>query len=162
MSKHTLQVAPRGEREVVMSRRFDAPRPLVFDAHTKPELLKRWFHGPDGWRLEVCEVDLRVGGKVRFVWAGPDGPAMGLSGVHKEIEIPSRIVRTEKFDQDWTGGETLGTTVFDERDGGTEVTVTVEYASKEGRDGALASNMAEGVSAAFDRLERQIAAGEIA
>lgn len=148
----TLKVTTPSDREIMMTRAFDAPRDLVFDALTKPELLKRWFHGPDGWSLETCEIDLRVGGSYRCVWHDPDGVEMGISGVHKEIVPPERLVRTEIFDEDWTGGETLATAVLTERDGRTTLTTTVLYASKKARDGALASGMEKGVIASYDRL----------
>jgi uncharacterized protein YndB with AHSA1/START domain len=76
----TLKVTTPSEREIAMTRVFDAPRHLVFDALTKPELLKRWFSGP-GWSLVVCEIDLKVGGAYRYVWRGPDGTEMGMRGV---------------------------------------------------------------------------------
>lgn len=76
----TLNVTTPTEREIVMTRVFDAPRSLVFDALTKPELFKRWLLGPPGWSLPVCEIDLKVGGTSRFVWRGPDGTDMGMRG----------------------------------------------------------------------------------
>src|SRR5580704_17901697 len=97
INTETLKVSLPTEREIVMMRIFDAPRRLVFDALTKPELLKRWF-GPRGWSLVVCEVDLRVGGAWRFVMRGPDGREMGMRGVYREIVPPERTVHTEKFD----------------------------------------------------------------
>ncbi|MGH9367901.1 MAG: SRPBCC domain-containing protein, partial [Thermoanaerobaculia bacterium] len=73
-----LKVTAPTEREIVMTRVFDAPRELVFDAHTKPELVKRWLLGPDGWSMPVCEIDLRVGGKYRYLWrCDRDGTEMG-------------------------------------------------------------------------------------
>src|SRR5882724_7531596 len=108
----TLQVTLPSDNEIAMTRVFAAPRRLVFDAMTKPELLKRWFYGPPGWSLAVCEVDLRVGGRYRHVWRGPDGTEMGISGVHREIVVPKRIVATEKFDQSWYPGEAVGTIMF--------------------------------------------------
>ena len=86
----TLQVTTPSDKEIVLTRVFDAPRHLVFDALTKPELLKRWF-GPRGWSLVVCDVDLRVGGAWRFVLRGPDGTEMGMSGIYREIARPERI-----------------------------------------------------------------------
>src|SRR4030088_2806801 len=77
----TLKVTTPTDREIVMTRVFDAPRRLVFDAFTKPELLKRWF-GPHGWSLVTCEVDLKVGGTFRFVLRGPDGTEMGIRGFY--------------------------------------------------------------------------------
>src|SRR6185503_2480864 len=83
----TLKVTTPTDREIVMTRVFDAPRRLVFEAFSKPGLLKRWF-GPRGWTLPVCEVDLRVGGGFRFVLRGPDGKQMGMRGVYREIAPP--------------------------------------------------------------------------
>jgi uncharacterized protein YndB with AHSA1/START domain len=116
-----LQVTMPSDREIMLTRVFDAPRSLVFDCYTKPELLKRWLTGPDGWSLAVCDNDLKVGGAFRWVWRGPAGQEMGMGGVHREIVRPERIVRTELFDKDWTGGETVGTLVLTEQDGRTTV-----------------------------------------
>lgn len=149
----TFKVSTPSDREIRISRVFDAPRELVFDAFTKPELLTRWMSGPPGWAFVVCEVDLRVGGAYRFVWRGPDGMEMGMGGVHREIERPERVVNTQRFDQDWTGGEAIGTLQLLERDGRTISTNTLLYASKEARDGALASGMDQGMAMGYDRLE---------
>src|ERR1700737_1862387 len=105
----TLNVTTPSDREIVMTRVFDAPRALVFDAFTQPELLKRWF-GPRGWSLVVCEVDYRVGGGFRFVLRGPDGSEMGMRGVYREILRPERSVHAESFDD--YPGESLGPWVF--------------------------------------------------
>ena len=143
-----------------MTRVFDAPRRLVFEAYTTPELLERWLLGPPGWSLPVCEIDLRVGGALRFVWRGPDGAEMGMGGVYREIVRPERLVHTELFDQDWTGGETLVTTVLDEAAGRTTLTSTVRYGSQEARDAALRTGMAHGVAASYDRLAGLLASGD--
>ena len=140
------------EREIVLTREFDAPRRLVFDAHTKPELLQRWMHGPDGWSLAMCEIDLRVGGALRYVWRGPDGTEMGLSGVYREIVSPERLVHTQTFDEPWSSGETLVTIDLAEHAGRTTLTMTVHYPSREARDEALETNMAKGVGMSYDRL----------
>lgn len=147
-----LKVVAHNEREIVMTRVFDAPRNLVFEAYTKPELLKRWMFGPDGWSLSVCEIDLKVGGKYRYVWRHSDGSEMGMGGVYREIVPPERVVCTELFDQDWTGGEALGTIVLTEKDGKTTLTQTMRYASKEARDNVLKSGMEQGLGASYDRL----------
>jgi uncharacterized protein YndB with AHSA1/START domain len=148
-----LTVTTPTDREIVMTRVFSAPRKLVFDAWTKPELVKRWLLGPPGWTMPVCEIDLRVGGKYRFEWRGQDGTVMGMGGVYREIVIPERIVNTQLFDEDWTGGETLGTLLFVERDGKTTLTNKVLYSSREARDGALKTDMAKGVEAGYARLD---------
>src|SRR5256885_10624644 len=97
-SSGALKVTAQSGREIVMTRVFDAPRNLVFDAYTKPELLKRWLGVFGGYSMPVCEVDLRVGGTYRFVWRGPDGAEMGVRGVYREVVRPERLVDPEKFD----------------------------------------------------------------
>ena len=152
-----MKVTTPTDREIVMTRVFDAPRNLVFDAHTKPELLKRWLHGPDGWLLTVCEIDLKVGGKYRYVWRHTDGREMGMGGVYREIVPPERLVTTELFDEDWTGGEVLGTLILSEQNGKTTLTNTLLYPSKDARDAVLKSGMERGVAASYDRLEGVLA-----
>ena len=148
-----LKLAIRGDREIVITRAFDAPRKLVFDAFTKPELVKQWLLGPDGWSMPVCEIDLKVGGKYRYVWRrDKDGTEMGMGGVYREIVAPERIVATEKFDQSWYPGEALGTFVLIEQAGKTTLTETILYESREARDGVLKSGMEKGIVASYDRL----------
>lgn len=148
-----MQLATPTDREIVVTRTFNAPRTLVFEAFTKPELLKRWLFGPGGWTLDVCEVDLKVGGAYRYVWRRPNGVEMGMGGIHREVVPPERIVSTQLFDQDWTGGEVVGTLVFTERDGKTTMTNTLIYPSRESRDAALKTPMDKGMAAGYDRLE---------
>jgi len=152
-----LQITTPSDREVAMTRTFDAPRRLVFDAFTKPELIKRWLGVRAGWTMPVCEVDLRVGGTYRYVWRGPKGNDMGMGGVFREIVAPERIVATEKFDDSWYAGEAVDTTVFVEQGGQTTVTTTVRYESKEARDGVLATPMATGVAESYDTLAAYLA-----
>ena len=87
-----LRISTPTDREIVFTRVFDAPRELVFDAMTRPELLKRWLLGPPGWTMPICEIDLRVGGAYRYVWRSADGVEMGMGGIHREIVRPERIV----------------------------------------------------------------------
>ena len=151
----TLKLTTGGDREIVMTRVFDAPRTLVFDAFTKPELVKQWLLGPDGWSMPVCEIDLKVGGKYRYVWRrDKDGTEMGMGGVYREIVAPERIVATEKFDQSWYPGEALGTFVLIEQAGKTTLTETILYESREARDGVLKSGMEKGIVASYDRLAK--------
>ena len=148
-----LKLTTHGDREIVITRAFDAPRKLVFDALTKPKLVKRWLLGPDGWSMPVCEIDLKVGGKYRYVWRrDKDGTEMGMGGVYREIVAPERIVATEKFDQSWYPGEALGTFVLIEQAGKTTLTETILYESREARDGVLKSGMEKGIVASYDRL----------
>jgi uncharacterized protein YndB with AHSA1/START domain len=145
----TLKVTTPTDREIVLTRVFDAPRHLVFDAFSKPELLQRWF-GPHGWSLVVCEVDLRVGGGFRFVLRGPDGKDMGMRGVYREIVPPERCVHMESFDD--YPGESQVTSVFVEEHGQTTLTATVLYPSQEVRDMVIKSGMEHGVAESYDRL----------
>jgi uncharacterized protein YndB with AHSA1/START domain len=152
MISGTLKITALTDRELVMTRAFDAPRRLVFDAFTKPELVKRWLLGPDGWSMPVCEIDLRVGGSYRYVWRHANGNEMGMGGVYREIVTPERLVATEKFDESWYPGEAVGTIVLDERGGQTTLTQTMLYESREARDAVLNSPMEEGVAVGYDRL----------
>ena len=154
-----LKVTARSDREIVMTRVFDAPRNLVFDAYTKPDLLKRWLGVFGGYSMPVCEVDLRVGGAYRFVWRGPDGAEMGVRGVYREVVRPERLVHTEKFDEAWYPGESLITTVLAEQGGKTTLTVTMRYESREARDAVLKSPMESGVAQSYDKLAELLAAG---
>jgi uncharacterized protein YndB with AHSA1/START domain len=148
-----LKLTTPSEREVVVTRMFDAPRSMVFDAHTQPDLVRRWLLGPPGWTMPVCEIDLRVGGKYRYVWKNAAGRAMGVAGTFKEIDRPSRIVITQLFDEDWTGGETIVITEIVEKSGKSIVTTTVCYASREARDAALKTGMTTGMEAGYERLD---------
>ena len=153
----TLKVTTQGDREIVMTRVFDAPMRLVFEAFSKPELLRRWF-GPRGWSLVVCDVDLRVGGGFRFVLRGPDGRDMGMRGVYREITPPERSVHVESFDD--YPGESLVTAVFIEDGGRTNLTVTVAYPSPEVRDIVIKSGMEHGAAESYDKLAELLAAAD--
>ena len=152
-----LKVTTPTDREIVMTREFNAPRRLVFDAFTKPALVRRWMFGWDGWTLDVCDIDLRVGGRFRFVWRGPDGTVMGMGGVYREVAPPERLSSNELFDEDLTGGETLVTLDLTEHGSTTLMTQTVLYSSRDARDGALETGAAEGLSMSLDRLDTILA-----
>ena len=152
----TLKVTTQGDREIVMGRVFEAPRSLVFDAWTKPELLKRWLGAPD-WPLVVCDIDLKVGGASRFVWRRENGSEMGMRDVYREIVPPERLVTTELFDDPWYPGEGLVTTVLIEQGGKTAATTKVRYESREARDGVLKTPMTRGIGASYDRLAELLA-----
>lgn len=148
-----LKIAVKGEREIVITRQFNAPRKLVFEAFTRPELLKRWLFGPDGWELAVCEIDLRVGGKYRWVWSKKDGTVqMGAGGEYREVTPHSRIVSTERFDDPWYPGECIGTLEFTEKAGRTTLTQTLLYESRQARDAVIQSPMESGLAEGYDRL----------
>lgn len=152
MSSGALRITLPSDREIAMTRVFAAPRTLVWEALTRPELLKRWLGVRGGWILAVCDIDLRVGGAYRYVWRRPDGVEMGMGGVYREILAPERIVTTERFDQAWYPGGAEGTIVLVERDGQTTLTMTVRYESKDARDGVLKSPMKEGVEEGYNVL----------
>ena len=148
-----LKLTTPSDREIAMTRVFDAPRKLVFDAHTKPDLVRQWLLGPPGWSMQVCEMDVRVGGKYRWVWRHDrDGTTMGMGGVYREIVKPERLVVTERFDEAWYPGEALNTLVLVEQGGRTTLTQTMRYESREARDAVLKSGMESGVKASYDRL----------
>jgi len=148
-----LKVTTPSDREIAMTRVFDAPRTLVFDAHTKPDLVRQWLLGPPGWSMPVCEMDVRVGGTYRWVWRHDrNGTEMGMGGVYREIVQPERLVTTERFDEAWYPGEGLNTLVLVERGGRTTLTQTMRYESREARDAVLRSGMEKGVAASYDRL----------
>jgi len=151
----TLKVTTPSDREIVMTRIFDAPRGLVFDAWTNPEHLPRWMLGPEGWTMPVCEIDLRPGGAWHFVWRRADGTEMEMRGVYQEITPPERLVSTESWGGDWP--ETLITLTLSEDHGKTTLTQSILYPSQEARDAALKTGMADGVSMSFDRLAGYLA-----
>jgi uncharacterized protein YndB with AHSA1/START domain len=152
---HGLQITAPGERQIVMTRAFAAPRQLVFDAFTTPELVQRWLLGPDGWSMPVCEIALYPGGVIRHRWRNDeDGREFGMVGTIREIDAPARIVRTEAFDDpEMDSGEAIVETTFVEQGGTTVVTLTITYPSREVRDMVLQSGMERGVAASYDRLE---------
>ena len=149
----TLKLTTPSDREIAMTRVFDAPRQLVFDAHTKPDLVRQWLLGPPGWSMPVCEMDVRVGGMYRWVWRhDTNGTEMGMGGVYREIVAPERLVTTERFDEAWYPGEALNTLVLIEQGGRTTLTQTMRYESRDARDAVIKSNMEKGVAASYDRL----------
>jgi uncharacterized protein YndB with AHSA1/START domain len=149
-----MNVIAQGDREIVITRNFNAPRRLVFEAHTKPELLKRWLGVRGGWILATCEIDLRVGGRYRYVWRKESKNIdMGAGGVYREIDAPARIVCTEAFDDPWYPGESLNTTEFIEQDGVTNMTLTLRYESASARDGVLQSPMESGLGGSYAQLD---------
>lgn len=148
-----LEVKTPSDREIAMVRTFDAPRRLLWDALTKPELVKRWLGVFGGHTMPVCEIDLRVGGRYRYVWTMPQGGTMGMGGVFKEIVPLERVVATERFDDSWYPGEAVDTTTLVEKDGRTTMTMLVRYESKDARDAVLKTPMDTGVAASYEILD---------
>lgn len=156
MSKMTID-AP-SDREIVMTRVFDAPREMLFDAFTNPELVPQWLTGRPDHTMPVCEIDLRVGGAYRYVWRGPDGKEMSSQGIFREVARPERVVASERFEPSWYPGENVNTTTFVEKDGRTTVTLTIQCGSKEIRDVMLKSGMEHGVAFSYDQLAKMLTA----
>lgn len=150
--KERLDLTTPSPREIRMTRRIAAPRARVFDAFTREELVKRWMATPEFPLLE-CSLDPREGGRARYVWGGPGGHRMGLTGTFVTIDRPDHIVHTEIFDEDWTGGETRVHTTFEEANGTTTVSMTILYRSEQARDAVLDTPMKDGVATNFDQLE---------
>ena len=142
------------DREIVVTRVFDAPRRLVWEVWTSPEHLPHWMLGPEGWTMPVCEIDLRPGGAHRSVWRHTDGAEMEIRGVYQEITPPERLVSTEAWGGDWP--ETLNTLVLTEEEGKTTTVCRVLYPSKEARDKALGTGMKEGWAESYGHLNEYL------
>jgi uncharacterized protein YndB with AHSA1/START domain len=152
---HALTVTVISDLEIAMTRVFDAPRDLVYQAHVKPEHVRQWW-GQKGSTLSVCEVDLRVGGAWRFVEKAADGNEYGFHGEYREIDPPERLVYTFEF-EGMPGHVTVDHLTFVEQDGKTVLNCQTTFASKEDRDGMLASGMEQGAGESYDRLEEYLA-----
>ena len=153
-----LKVAAVGDRDVVMTREFQAPRALVYKAFTTPDLVKRWLAGPEGWTMTVCAIDLQAGGSYRYEWKKlGTGEEMGMGGIYKEIVPNERLVATEKFDMSWYPGGAVVATTLSEKGGITTLETKVTYESKEARETVLRSPMDTGVEASYSRLENLLA-----
>src|SRR5688572_4457031 len=151
-----LRVTLPGACEILVTRDLAAPRQLVYDAHTKPEMVKRWLFGPDGWSMPVCEIDLRVGGRYRYRWRQrDDGGEFGLGGKYLEIVPGEKIVSTEAFEGELNQGEAINTLTLNERNGVTTVSLLMRYPSEEIRDRAIKSGMNEGIEMGYARLDEQ-------
>lgn len=142
------------EREIVITREFDAPRRLVWAAWTDPRHVPHWLLGPDGWTMPDCEIDLRPGGAWRFLWRNGSGEELEMHGVYREVAAPARLVNTERWGEQWP--ETLNTLDLAEADGKTTVTQTALFPSREARDAALQTGMNDGVARSYERLDEHL------
>jgi uncharacterized protein YndB with AHSA1/START domain len=149
-----LIVTTPSEREIVMTREFDAPRDLVFEAHTSCEHMSRWW-GPRKYEVVSCEIDFRVGGKWRIVHRGPDGEEYAFRGEYREIVPPESITWTFEF-EGWPGQVSVETMRLEEHDGKTTFTATSVFETVEARDGMLNSGMEEGASESMERLDEYL------
>ena len=150
----TTKFTTPSDTEVAITRVFDAPRRLVWDAHTNCKHLTLWMLGPPGWTMPVCEIDLRAGGTWRFVWRKSKGEEMEMQGVYREVKAPERLVSTERWGPEWP--ETINTLVLTEKNGKTTLTQTILYPSKKARDAALETGMKDGANQSYDRLEAHL------
>jgi len=156
-SSGTATVTLPAEEQILITREFDAPKHLVWEAFTTPELVKRWWNAKRG-EMTVAEIDLQVGGKWRYMMVTPDGFEVGFHGEYREVVTGERIVSTETYegvpdDVSEEDATTINTASFEESDGRTTLTILVQASSKESRDAIIASGMEDGLQDALDLLE---------
>lgn len=152
------------DREVRVTRTFNAPRQLVWDAHTKPELVRKW-QGYDDWAMPVCEMDVRVGGKYRWEWKNrADGTQFGFVGTFSEVDRPSTIVHEQYFHPGDTefampvGEPCIVSLELGEQRGVTTLVCNLMFESKEARDGAMSTGMTDGMEYSYTRLDDMLGA----
>jgi uncharacterized protein YndB with AHSA1/START domain len=171
----SVTVTTPSDREVTVVREFDAPAQLIWDAHTKPELLKRWLVGSEGWTMPYCMVDLRVGGRYRYVWRNKEtGGQFGSYGEHLEVVPTRRIVTSEVMDglgmgekidvenPPWGQGDpAINTLTLTEAGAKTTLTINMRFPTQEHRDMAVQSGMTDGMGMGYDRLDDLVAEGAV-
>jgi uncharacterized protein YndB with AHSA1/START domain len=154
-----LEVTLPSDRKVRVVRSFEAPRQLVWDAHTNPKLITRWMLGPPGWSMPVCEMDVRVGGAYRWRWrSDEDGKEFGFFGKFTEVNAPAKLAHEQNYDPGDVGGPmsnepAIVSHTFEENNGVTTMVVTMLFPSKAARDGAVASGMTNGMEIGYTRLD---------
>lgn len=156
MTTDATKLEIESEHALVITRTFAAPRRIVFDAITKPENVRLWY-GCDAMTMTVCDIDLRVGGRWRYVLRMPDGSEHGFSGEYREIVPPERIVSTESYEPLGPGHEMVATVTLDEHDGRTTLRSHLLYQSQADRDGHLSSGMETGMRESHERLAALVA-----
>lgn len=160
MNSRGLQLSTPTDTSIVLTRTFNAPRRLVWEAFTTPDKMRRWMLPPPGWTLAACECDPRTAGALRLVWKGPESdPAMSLLGVYTEVVAPERMIHTEfmVLGSDQVIGSQVETHEFTEKGGVTTMRITQVYVSKENRDCAVASGACQGMEAGFNELDAFLA-----
>ncbi len=158
---HRLAVHTSGDRDIIITRNFDAKRTQVFAALTVPEHLKRWLLGPTGWEMYRCDIDLKKGGHYRFCWRrNSDGNELSMGGSYVEIDPPYTLIATEKFEKLWYPGEALITQTLSKRDNKSSLHMTMSYESREARDLVLKSEMATGLEQSYQKLDDLLLAFE--
>ena len=160
MNPKGLQVSTPTDTTIVLTRSFNAPRRLVWEAMTEPAKVRRWMFAPPGWTMTTCEGEPRVGGTFRLAWNDEKGnPSLLIHGVNKEVILHERIVHTEIMEMGCGGpiGELLATIELTEKGSVTHMRMTLAFDSKEARDGALASGMEHGMEAGYKQLDAMLA-----
>jgi uncharacterized protein YndB with AHSA1/START domain len=153
------QVTLPSDREVRVTRQFNAPRELVYRAHTEPALVVKWMLGPPGWSMPVCEMDVRPGGKYKWRWRSDEGgKEFGFFGTFTEVNAPAKVVHDEYYDPGDIGGAmptdpAIVTLELTEAGGVTTLICTMMFASKEVRDGAVSTGMTDGMEMGYARLD---------
>jgi uncharacterized protein YndB with AHSA1/START domain len=149
LNSSSLNISASGENKIVVSRHFSVPRNMVFDALTQPELLKGWYSGPEGWSLDVCDVDARVGGSYQWVWRNKAGQEMSARGLFIEVVRPVKLMQTVE-------GEAEITTTLEDVKNETKMGVILIYESRADRDAVLNSEWIQAQADAYDRLEEML------
>jgi uncharacterized protein YndB with AHSA1/START domain len=159
------QVSLPSDCEVRVTRQFNAPRELVYRAHTEPKLVQKWMLGPPGWRMPVCEMDVRPGGKYRWRWrSDEDGKEFGFFGTFTEVAAPARIAHDEYYDPGDIGGAmpvgdpAIVTLELEAAGGLTTLVSTIRFASKQARDAAVSTGMTDGMEMGYARLDEMFKA----
>ncbi|MGE0739934.1 MAG: SRPBCC family protein [Hyphomonadaceae bacterium] len=155
-----VQVTLPSDREVRVTRQFNAPRQLVYDAHTKPELVRKWQAGYEGWDMSVCDMDVSVGGKYRWQWKNrEDGKRFGFFGTFTEVNASAKITHEQFYDpgeMDFAmpvGDPCIVSVELSEKGGVTTLVCNMTFASKEARDGAVATGMTDGMEYNYAHLD---------
>jgi uncharacterized protein YndB with AHSA1/START domain len=158
------EVSLPSDTEVRVTRDFKAPRKLVWQAHVDPNLFQRWIGGYPGWSMPVCEMDVRTGGKYRWLWrTDDDSQEFGFFGEYSEVEAPARMIAIEHYNPGTMGGAmdasspTINNTSFTEKNGVTTLVTLLKYVSKEARDAAISTGMTDGMEVSFARLDSLVA-----
>ena len=159
-SPKILQISTPTDTTIVLTRTFDAPRRLVWEAMFTPDRMRRWMIPPPGWTLTLCNCEPRVGGALEVAWKSDEGdPVMTLRGAFTEVVLHERAIHTETMALG--SGQTIGSLVekheFAEQGGVTAMTITQTYDSQDDRDGALASGMDQGMEACYQELDAVLA-----
>ena len=159
-----IEVTQPSDREVRVVRTFNAPRQLLWDAHTKPELMRKWCYGYEGWTLAVCDMDVREGGKYRWRWRSKeDGSEFGFFGTFSDVKAPSRLAHDQYYDPGDIGGAmdtsqpAIIHTAFTETNGVTTLTMMMKFATREIRDAAVSTGMTDGMEMGYERLDAMFA-----